>query len=63
MIPVDESKKEEMTLALSSALTELVVDSKEDTQISGDGEGIEKKEWKKKDVSESLIPIDDPKRK
>ena len=33
VISVDESKKEEKTLALSSALTELVVDSKADKEL------------------------------
>ena len=37
MIPVDESNKKEKTLALSSALAELVVDSRDDKQISGNG--------------------------
>ena len=48
VIPVDENKKEEKTLALSSALAELIVDSKENKQISDDCEGVEKKEMKKK---------------
>ena len=41
IIPVEESKKEK-TLALSQALAELV-DSKENKQISGSSEGVEKK--------------------
>ena len=44
MISVEESKKEEKTSVLASALVELVVDSKEDKQISGNGEGVKKKE-------------------
>ena len=59
VIPVEESKEEEKTLMLSSALAELVVDSEEDKQISGNGKGSKRKRWKK---SESLIPIDETKR-
>ena len=47
VIPVDESKEKEKTLALSNALAGLV-DSKKDKQISGDGEGVEKKEVEEK---------------
>ena len=43
VIPVEEGKKEEKTLMLSNALTELVVDSEENKQILGNGKGVEKK--------------------
>ena len=42
VIPVKESKKEEKTLMLTSALAELVVDSEDDKQISGVDEGGKK---------------------
>ena len=48
VILVDDSKKKEKTLMLSNALAKLVVDSKEDKQISGDGVEIEDKEWNNK---------------
>ena len=48
MIPDHESKQEEKTLVLSSAMAEIVVKTKEDTQISGDGVGFEHKEVKKR---------------
>ena len=38
---VDERKKEEKSLVLSSDLAELVVDTKEDKQTSGDDEWVE----------------------
>ena len=63
VIPVDDSKKEEKAWALSSALTELVVDSNEGEQILGDGEGVKQKEVKEKDVSEGLISIDKQKKR
>ena len=63
MILVDESEAVEKILALSSALADLVVDSKEDKQISGNGEGVKRKEVKEKDVSEVMIPIDETKKK
>ena len=49
-------------MALSSALEELVIDSKEDKQVSDDGEGVEKKGVKEKDVSEGTILVDDTKK-
>ena len=36
---------------LSGALTEVAFDSKEEKQISGDGEGVEQKEVEEKDVN------------
>ena len=63
VIPVDKSKKVEKMLALSSALAELVIDSKKGKQISGDGEGVKTKEVEEKDVSEGTIPIDETKKR
>ena len=48
IIPVDESKKEEKTLVLSSVLAELLVHRKEDKEMSGDSEGVEQKGGKKR---------------
>ena len=59
----DESRVEEKTLALLSALAELVVDSKEEKQISGDGEWIKKKEVEENNVSEGITTIDDTEKK
>ena len=42
-------------------MTELVVDTKEDKQISGDGEGVEHEEVEEKDVSEGMFPVYDTK--
>ena len=58
MIPVEESKEEEKTLMLSSSLEELIVDSM-DIEKNSDNEGDEKKEVEEKDVSESMISIDE----
>ena len=46
MIPVEESKEEEKSLMLSSALAELVADSEEDKQIQVLVKGSERK-WSK----------------
>ena len=43
VIPVDKSKKEEKTFALSSAMAKLIVDTKEEEQNSGDEEKVEQK--------------------
>ena len=42
-ISIEESKEEKKPLRLSSELAELVVDSEEDKQISGNDEEVEKK--------------------
>ena len=47
---------------LSSALAELIIVSEEDKQISGNDEGIKKKEVEERNVSESLIPIEKTKK-
>ena len=62
VISIDESKEEEKTLVFSSALTELFAESKENKQISGDGERIEKKEAEEKDINEGTFPADDTKK-
>ena len=59
LIPVDESKREGKNLVLSSALSKLLVDSKENNHISGDGVGIEFDELKEKDVTEGMILVVD----
>ena len=61
-ISVEKSKEEEKTLTLLSALTELVVDSQEEKQVLGYGEGVKEKEVEEKDVSESLISINETKK-
>ena len=65
VIPVDDGKKEKKDfLALSSVMAEFVVDSKEGTQISGDGEGVEQKQVvAEKDVSEGTFPVGDTKKR
>ena len=51
LIPVDECKKEEKTLAPSSAMVEIVVDITQDNQISDEGEGVKQKEVLQKMMS------------
>ena len=48
VIPFDENKKMEKTLALSSALAVLFVDSKENEQISGNDVRVKQKEMVEK---------------
>ena len=60
VISVDNSKKEEKTLIPSSALAEVASNSKEDKQVSCDGEKV-KHEEVKKDVSECMFPVHDKK--
>ena len=64
VILIYDSKKEKKEyLALSSAVAELVVDSKEDKQISDHGVVVEQKVMvTEKDVSEGKFPIDDTKK-
>ena len=44
-------------------MLEFVVDSKEDKQISGDGEGVEQKNVEENDVGEGMIPVNDTEKK
>ena len=62
VIQVDKRKKEEKTFALSSSLGELVVDSKEDKEISGNSERVEKTEVEKIFFSECRISVYDAKK-
>ena len=65
MIPVDDSMKEKNdSLACSSAMAEHFVDSKEDKEISDDGEGIEQKELvAAKDANDTFLADDTKKKK
>ena len=65
VIPVDDSKKEKKDpLALSSVMTELVVNSEKNKQIFCNVEGVEQKEVvANKDVSEGTFSVDDTKKK
>ena len=62
VIPVEKSRKEEKIFALSSDMAEFVVESKEDKQISDDGEGVGQNDVEEKDINEGVIPVDSKKR-
>ena len=54
--------KKEKTLALSSAMAELVVNINEREQLSGNGKEVGLKEVAEKDVSECTFPLDESKK-